>query len=286
MTFTGEETRRFYYEVDWTRRDGQLFDRGLFGHRELGPTRFALHEERLARVRASLRRAGPPLTLLEVGCGGQPALELLDLCKRYIGVDFSARGLDEARRFLDGADVPYTLFRARADRLPLATASVDAVYCSHVLHQIPDAADQASALREIGRVLRPGGVAVMLVANPRPLLSPVRLFRQLMADTPYLGDVLKQLRRPTRVPFRTMSLRWMRKQLEPYGTVDVSCYALESRWVNKHVSETSLPGKVLWLLQHALESRLFDRIAALGSAVEVDLKKAGSAPAPVLRLLN
>jgi ubiquinone/menaquinone biosynthesis C-methylase UbiE len=285
MTFTGEETKRFYYEVDWTRRGGHLVDRRQFGDRELGPTRFALHEERLARVRASLRRAGPPLTLLEVGCGGQPALELLDLCKRYIGVDFSPRGLDEARRFLHGTDVPYTLFRARADRLPVATASVDAVYCSHVLHRIPDAADQASALREIGRVLRPGGVAVMLVANPRPLLSPVRLLRRILADTPYVGDVLNQLRRPS-APFRTMSLRWMRKQLEHYGTVDVSCYALESTWMNEHVSETSMPGKALWLLQHALESRCFDRIAALGSAIEVDLKKAGSAPAPVLRLLN
>jgi SAM-dependent methyltransferase len=286
MIFTSEDTRRFYDEVGWTRRDGEIVDRRLFGDRELGPVRVALHEERLARVRASLRRAGPPLTLLEVGCGGRPALELIDLCKRYIGVDFSVRGLAEARRFLVGADVPYQLFRARADRLPLASASVDAVYCSHVLHHIPDAAEQAAALREIGRVLRPGGVAVLLVANPRPLMAPVRLLRRILADMPYVSDVLNQLRRPPPIPFQPMPLRWMRRQLEPYGAVDVSCYALESTWVNQHVSELTLPGKALWVLQHALESRCFDRIAALGTAVEIDLKKAGHAPAPVLRLLN
>lgn len=43
---------------------------------------------------------------------------------------------------------------------PLADASVDLIYCSHVLEHIPD--DRA-AIREIGRLLSPSGVALIQV---------------------------------------------------------------------------------------------------------------------------
>lgn len=50
--------------------------------------------------------------------------------------------------------------RAELTRLPLADGVVDVVICSHVLEHVPD--DHA-ALRDIYRVLRPGGWAALLV---------------------------------------------------------------------------------------------------------------------------
>jgi SAM-dependent methyltransferase len=55
---------------------------------------------------------------------------------------------------------PDILVRADAGRLPFASHVFDFIYCSHVLEHIPD--DRA-AMRELQRVLRPGGVAMVLV---------------------------------------------------------------------------------------------------------------------------
>ncbi len=58
---------------------------------------------------------------------------------------------------LYAADV---LVRADVGWLPFASHAFDFIYCSHVLEHIPN--DRA-AMRELQRVLRPGGVALVLV---------------------------------------------------------------------------------------------------------------------------
>lgn len=63
----------------------------------------------------------------------------------YIPVDLCQR---PARLWLD------------ITRLPLQSASVDVIICSHVLEHIPD---DRQAMRELYRVLRPGGWAVLQV---------------------------------------------------------------------------------------------------------------------------
>lgn len=57
-------------------------------------------------------------------------------------------------------DLPGMDLRADVTRLPLADASFDLVLCSHVLEHVPD---DAAALAEFRRVLRPGGAAVLMV---------------------------------------------------------------------------------------------------------------------------
>jgi ubiquinone/menaquinone biosynthesis C-methylase UbiE len=52
------------------------------------------------------------------------------------------------------ATVPIQVIAGQADRLPLADESVDHAVCSLVLCSVPD---QATALAELRRVLRPGG---------------------------------------------------------------------------------------------------------------------------------
>jgi ubiquinone/menaquinone biosynthesis C-methylase UbiE len=52
---------------------------------------------------------------------------------------------------------------ARAESLPLADGSLDAVVSSHAFHFF----DQPAALVEFRRVLDPGGVLVIVIVNPR-----------------------------------------------------------------------------------------------------------------------
>lgn len=89
--------------------------------------------------------------MLDVGCGRKPYQSLVP-ASAYIGVDIES----EVTRRLGAADVFYD-----GRTLPFGDASFDAVLCSQVLEHVftPD-----EFLREIRRVLRPGGV--LLLATP------------------------------------------------------------------------------------------------------------------------
>jgi SAM-dependent methyltransferase len=104
---------------------------------------------------------------LEIGPGGgrwsQP---LLERAARLILVDVSERPLELCReRFAGAENVDYVL--STGANLPgVAYASVDAVWSFDVFVHIAPV-DQASYLAEIGRVLAPGGVAVIHHADGR-----------------------------------------------------------------------------------------------------------------------
>lgn len=51
------------------------------------------------------------------------------------------------------------------EQVPLAHASMDAVWCSHVLQFVPE---PLVVLQEVRRVLRPGGKVVLTVPHVRP----------------------------------------------------------------------------------------------------------------------
>lgn len=87
--------------------------------------------------------------VLEVGCGTGLIMRGLDgRAKRLVGVDISPGMLAEARR--RGFDV----FEGQAEKLPFADESFDLAYSFKVLAHVPDI---ELALREMTRVLRPGG---------------------------------------------------------------------------------------------------------------------------------
>src|SRR5947209_10535528 len=153
-----EHTRRFYDQKGWTIERGRSVDRKLFGVKEDGPIRIELRQLSMTRVRTALSRAGTALNLLECGCGGQPEKGILDLCSRYTGVDFSLTGLHLARRTLFKASTPIQFVNADVCELPFEDEWFDAVYCAHMIYHVDDLRAQESALSELMRVIRPGGV--------------------------------------------------------------------------------------------------------------------------------
>jgi SAM-dependent methyltransferase len=276
MTTTGftPETKEFFEKTGWRVQDGRTGDEAMFGNREIGPLRVAVQSERMKRAKEALQLAGQGLKLLEGGCGGTPELDLLDLCSHYTGVDISARGVEVARGKLSQvARIPFALREADVCKLPFDDASFDAVYSAHALYHIADAEAQASAFRELARVVRPGGVAVFILANPRPLLFAVRMAMRMVADTPVLSDIANRLRPKPPVPYKPLRLSRMRALLEPFGSVSISCFAIESVWFNQHVSEFRAPGRQLWKMIYGLEHRYARHISLLGNYVQIVLTK-------------
>ncbi len=115
---------------------------------------------RRALARAALR-ARPGERVIDVGCG--PGFFLSELLAEVgpegtlTGVDNSPDMLAFARRRTEGAE-NVALHEGDALSLPVPDGAFDAAICVQVLEYVDDA---AGALRELHRVLQPGGRAVV-----------------------------------------------------------------------------------------------------------------------------
>lgn len=114
---------------------------------------------RLASLRALLPLLPREWVVADLGCGTGNASELLaPIVSRVIAVDQSAPMLKAARKRLgDAENVEFR--RGELEKLPIADGEVDAAVCILVLHHIPE---PAAALKEMRRVLKPGGVALVV----------------------------------------------------------------------------------------------------------------------------
>lgn len=102
-------------------------------------------------------RAGGPPVLLDVPSGGGtllPRLERQGYVGRVVEADVSEQMLARAARVRGRVRLDVALLRADAQDLPLADASVDAAVSLNGLHCMPD---PAAFVRELARVVRPGG---------------------------------------------------------------------------------------------------------------------------------
>jgi SAM-dependent methyltransferase len=125
-------------------------------------------------------------TLLDYGCSdGLNSLSLAPRGARIFAFDISEALLRIARRRLQINGVQgVTLLAGSAHTLPFATASVDVVFGTAVLHHLN--LDLAAA--ELHRVLRPGGRAIFVepVRNSRTMWAIRRLVPSRAADvSPY-----------------------------------------------------------------------------------------------------
>jgi ubiquinone/menaquinone biosynthesis C-methylase UbiE len=115
---------------------------------------------------------GPGETILEVGPGtGYYSLDVARACATLHIFDLQPQMLDHTVRRAAAAGVDNVVpGQGDARSLPYADASFDAAYLVAVLGEIPD---QDAALRELARVLRPGGRLVVgeLFGDPHMVTS-------------------------------------------------------------------------------------------------------------------
>lgn len=105
--------------------------------------------------------------LLEVGCGmGTDLLQFARGGARCTGIDLTPRSIEITRhRFkLYGAEGNFMI--SDGEHLPFRSESFDVVYSNGVLHHTPDT---AGSIREVHRVLRPDGVAKIMLYHRNSL---------------------------------------------------------------------------------------------------------------------
>lgn len=101
------------------------------------------------------------LRVLEIGCGlGTDGAQFARAGAIYTGVDLTDAAVELARRGFELFGLKGEFRRADAERLDFADESFDLVYSHGVLHHTPDT---RRAVREVHRVLRPGGRAVVML---------------------------------------------------------------------------------------------------------------------------
>jgi ubiquinone/menaquinone biosynthesis C-methylase UbiE len=112
--------------------------------------------------------------ILEVGCGAGVALPVIHrLCSTelLIGLDTDERALRQAAQRIVGLEPTVTLINADVRRIPVESEAFDAVIdfgtCYHI-------AKAGHAVREIERVLKPGGVFATEAKLSQLLSHPVR----------------------------------------------------------------------------------------------------------------
>jgi SAM-dependent methyltransferase len=109
----------------------------------------------LDRLLAWGRALRPGLVLDVATGGGHTALAFAGLAPRVVAVDLTEAMLHAARAFIRGRGVGHVVFVAgNVERLPFADAVFPVVTCRIAPHHF---ADVAAAVREVARVLAPGG---------------------------------------------------------------------------------------------------------------------------------
>lgn len=128
--------------------------------------------------------------VLEIGCGTGTLLMLVKRAQPDVivtGLDPDDQALGRARRKADAASVTVQLNRGFSDALPYPDASFDRVFSSFMLHHLNDADEKVQTLREIRRVLKPGG-RLHLLDFVQPEANHASAIARLMHSSHRLED--------------------------------------------------------------------------------------------------
>jgi ubiquinone/menaquinone biosynthesis C-methylase UbiE len=168
------------------------------------------------------------LRVLDVGCGqGIDLVEYASAGADAVGIDLTPRHVELARQHLAGLDG--VVARGDAESLPFADDSFDHVSSNGVLHHTPD---MPAALREIHRVTKPGGTAVIIVYNRHSLhywidqfllngMIRRRFFRR-RGMRGVLASSVEQSSVKAELLVRVYTARQLKRLMEDAGFVDIT----------------------------------------------------------------
>jgi len=138
------------------------------------PLQWMLGGDALKRPLIEQAALRPGLRVLDIGCGTGSLTLLLQRLHpgvEVVGLDPDPKALAITRRKAERAGLALRLDQGFSDRLPYPDASFDRVFSSLMFHHLA-ADEKAATLREVRRVLTPGGSLHLLdFGPPRSRLS-------------------------------------------------------------------------------------------------------------------
>jgi ubiquinone/menaquinone biosynthesis C-methylase UbiE len=139
---------RAFYEVFFSQKhvDQAIYD-----------LRHRIRREAVLLALADLFQEPRTSVVLDVGCGVGDVIRAVSLRCRGIGIAYSEADLRLAQV---AGKTSARFLRAAAETLPFPTNSIDALICLEVLEHLRD---DCAAIREMARVLRPGGRLIVSV---------------------------------------------------------------------------------------------------------------------------
>jgi SAM-dependent methyltransferase len=143
-------------------------------------------DRKFERIVAALRAHLPCRSLLDAGCGDGRYFHVIAAdppTERLVGCDISERILATARETAARVGLSPELVRANIESLPFEDESFDVVLCTQVLEHL---LSPGEGVRELARVLRPGGVLLLSVDHARNTVTRV-LYAPRLAVVGALG---------------------------------------------------------------------------------------------------
>ncbi len=124
---------------------------------------------------------------LDLGAGvGRVSVRVAPRLRHLVCADFAPGMLARLKRNVARSGVVNASpVRVRSDRLPLSSGRLSLVLCLGLLEHLPRAGQEAT-LREVARVLRPGGILALVLNNPESL------FLKDPLDNPYRDGLQRE----------------------------------------------------------------------------------------------
>lgn len=159
-----------------------------------------------SRVPASIDR------MVDLGCGQGRTFPLIKqhfAPREIVAVDIDPRMLEQARDAAARFEIPVTVKACSVTKLDLPDDSVDAILCHQLVHHV---ANQAGALREMLRVLKPGGLLFLsescksfidvwtvrwFFRHPPGVQKSAEGYQQLVREAGFEFDVARDVRTST-----------------------------------------------------------------------------------------
>jgi len=188
--------------------------------------------------------------VLEIACGtGRVTRHLLARGLEVVATDLHEPMLEVAKQRAPGA----TFQQADAQALPFPDASFDAVVCQFGLMFVPD---KPLAIREMRRVLRPGGVAIAAVWDQLEANPASELLHMTARSTVSSAEFMA-------IPFSLGDVAMLRELFGPDATIETVAKMGESPTAGD-LATGFVRGNPLWnqLVEAGIDAEAFQRLIA------------------------
>jgi ubiquinone/menaquinone biosynthesis C-methylase UbiE len=248
-----QTVQEFYDEVGWKKTEDDRFEDT---DRFLDTRSIVQDYYRECRLRIGRQLPASGEYLLDVASGPVQFPEYVDYQAGFgarICMDFSALALREARANVGSKGV---LVQGDITDLPLHDDSIDAILSLHTIYHVPRD-EQPTAFRELHRVLRPGGVAVVAYSWGHTAWEELSTGRRLLhLPARLLGRLRRALRTTPATPttgaagepelyFHAFDHHWFRRQPWPFEAEIVTHHMFTSRTLEALVRERFLGARLL-----------------------------------------